>query len=231
MTTFICLDNARNCTQQAQQSLTPIVAKAAVYPKANFDRGISLANYQHWYEGNVPKGKAPNGDKYSDMKLNVRGCAPSTYLMARALIDPNFKVSIDAYKNAIDGMGTDKTGTSLDKIGIYAKTQLGDTHYELIQTTDREKAKQGIQMILDKDKPIIVNVRVKGTSIVEKGGADHVVVIYGLKQNANGGTIYYLDPLEKDPKNGKKTLDYTKFLNSMKASGAYFLQPIGLFYT
>ena len=231
MSTFICLNNARECNKQAQQALAPIVAKAAVYPKANFDRGIPLTDYQHWYEGNSPKGKAPNGIKYADINLRRRGCAPSAYLMAKALIDPNFKVSIAEYKNAIDGMGTDKDGTPLDKIGIYAKAQLGDNHYGLIQTSDREKAKIDIQTTLDKDKPIIVNVRVKGTSIVEKGGADHVVVIYGLKQNANGGTIYYLDPLEKDPKKGKKTMDYTKFLNSMRASGQYYLQPIGLFYS
>jgi Peptidase_C39 like family len=229
MSTFICLNNARECNKQAQQALTPIVVKEPIYPKPNFDRGISLTNYQHWYEGNVPKGKAPNGVKYTDMKLGIRGCAPSTYLMAKALIDPNFKVSIDEYKNAIDGMGTDRTGTSMDKIGVYAKTQLGNNHYELMQTSDREKAKKAIQMVLDKDKPIIVNVRVKGTGIVEKGGENHVVVLYGLTQTPNGGTAYYLDPLEKDPIKGKKTLDYTKFLNSMKASGDYYLQSIGLF--
>ena len=235
MPTFTCLNNARNCNQNAITALKPVEIKpitesiTSVYPKHNFNRGLSLKNYQHWYEGNVPKGKNPDGIKYSEMKLGKRGCAPSTYLMAQALIEPDFKVGIDEYKKAIDGMGTDKTGTTLDKIGTYAQTQLGENHYGLINTADREKTKTAIQMILDKDKPIIVNVRVKGTSIVEKGGENHVVVLYSLTQNPNRGTVYYLDPLEKDPKKGKKKIDYTKLLNSMKASGEYYLQPIGLF--
>ncbi|WP_020600608.1 C39 family peptidase [Spirosoma panaciterrae] len=241
MPIFDALSNAKDSNQQAKDALKTIVVKqvavsnttsvpnaTSTYPKANFSKTLSLSNYQHWYEGNVPSGKNPSGVAYKNMKLNVNGCAPSAYIIAKALVAPGYKVTTEEYKKAIDGMGTDNTGTSMDKIGVYAKSQFGSSHYGLMTTTDREQAKKAIQIILDKNKPVIVNIRVSGTKIVEKGGVNHVIVVYGLKQTPNGGTVSYIDPLEKNANSAKKSIDYSTLLNSMKSSGEYYLQAIGL---
>lgn len=199
----------------------------------DYEKFLSLTNYVHWYEGDIPK----NGCA----ALATKGCAPAAYIMARRLVNKNFAVNVDEYKKAIDGMSTScTTGTSFDKIGEYAKKtdQFGSKHYGM-QTANREQFKTVLKGLLTNNYPTIAAVWVKGTSLVNtkvdaKGkpyGEGHVVTVYGLQQTKDGtnSIIYYLDPLST-ASTGKKSIDYTTFLNSMLAvdGSVYYFQPIGI---
>ena len=223
-----------SCTKIEENTLTPNSKPSSakiVAVKYDYEKFLTLTNYIHWYEGDVPKNYC--------VALSTKGCAPTAYIMARRLVDKKFAVDVNEYKKAIDGMSTScTTGTGFDKISTYAqKTDQFGSKHNSYYSFNREDFKVALKGLLTKEYPSIVAVWVKGTSITDVtkdkngkvSGEGHVVTVYGLQQtkDGTGSIIYYLDPLAS-ASNGKKSMDYSAFLNSMGTFGSYYTQPIGV---
>jgi hypothetical protein len=238
-----------------KQVATSPVQALAVAPVYEFDKSVNLQYYKHWCEFDIPSNQATHPNARC---IKNYGCSPASYMMARGIINQTWSnlVTANEYWILAQNMGTNCSGTSVDQPGFYAqrKDQFGSKHKGLEtyaeSNSGRDVTKTSIRAHLTDGRPILGFVKIKSALdptlvTTEASGAGHTVIIVGLKQTSTGtgSLIKYIDPLAASTSSAStriKEVDYTTFLNSMKALGAvydsqkktysysYYMQRIGL---
>lgn len=191
------------------------------------DQIIVDDNYSHMYQ------KSPG------INCGTTACLPTSYLMARQILQPTWDFTEEEVNNLRERMHTSCGGVYLDYAADLAKEDFGACNpgkFKKKSTSNspgsdegRTATKEKIKEWVEKEQPLIARLEVSSNgSISESNAYTHFVVIVGLTLTdvGTGSTVYYIDPL----RHSAEVLDcsYTRFLNSMKSeNGYYYLLPIG----
>lgn len=173
-----------------------------------------------------------------DKSVTNYGCVAAAFMMAKSMIDPTFALTKENYKKTISDLEIkSNSGSSILNIAkLLSDIESWNARYDgIVGNNDRENAKNYIRDHLSQGHPIVASLWFT-KSDYNGFNYHHAVTIVGLKETQNGGgsIISYLDPYATDPSKALKTMDYTLFLDKMKASGEggstfeYFYQAVSL---